>query len=96
MTDLSILKPWVAEDPQDFSELAVSCGRFIDTWLAAGGEPTDDAVVGFYGIWSQSLDVPQGGGEAKERADFYEWAYPQFIRYRDEVRTLIGQASNQP
>lgn len=96
MTDLSILKPYLAEDPQDFSELGVSCGKFIDTWLAAGGEPTDDAVVGFYSIWSQSLDVPGGEGKAAEEADFYASAYPQFIRYRDEVCSLLGRASNQP
>ena len=94
--NLSVLEQWLGEDPQNFSELGVSCGNFIDTWLEAGGEPTDDAVIGFYGIWSESLDVPQGVGDAQERADFYAWAYPQYILYREEVRTLIAQMPRQP
>ena len=92
MTDVSILGPLTAEDPRDYPELGASCGRFIDTWLAAGGEPTDDAVVGFYNIWSQSLDVPRGATEAKEQAAFYEWAYPHFSKSRDEVAASLMRA----
>jgi hypothetical protein len=90
MPDISILAPIADEDPRNFSELGASCGKFIDTWLEAGGEPTDDEVVGFYSLWSQSLDVPKGSGEAEEQASFYEWAYPFFVQHRNEVRRLLN------
>lgn len=86
MPTLNTLEPLVDEEPTDFAALEVSCGRFIDAWLADGGEPTDDEVVGFYSLWSQSLDA-RGGDEG----DFYDWAYPFFVRYRDEVRALLGR-----
>lgn len=47
MPSLAILQPYVSEEPSDFAALAVSCGKFIDAWLAKGGEPTDDEVIGF-------------------------------------------------
>jgi hypothetical protein len=95
MADVSILEPLTTDNPVNFSELEASCGRFIDTWLAAGGEPTDDAVVGFYGLWSQSLDVPRNANKAEEEAAFYDWAYPHFIRFRDEVASLLTRAPDE-
>lgn len=86
MPSLSTLKPLLDEEPRDFTALEVSCGKFIDAWLADGGEPTDDEVVGFYGLWSQSLDA-----RGRDESDFYQWAYPFFLRYRDEVRSLLEQ-----
>ena len=86
MVDISVLAPFVDEEPEGFSELVTSCGRFIDAWLAAGGEPTDDDVVGFYSLWSQSLDLDRVRDIPAVENDFYEWAYPSFIRFRDEVR----------
>ena len=96
MTDVLTFRPLIADDPRDFSELEASCGRFIDTWLAAGGEPTDDAVIGFYSIWSQSFDVPRGANEADEKATFYEWAYPSFIRLRDDVSSSMVRTPDDP
>jgi hypothetical protein len=95
MTDVSILSALIADDPRAYAELGASCGSFIDTWLAAGGEPTDDAVLGFYSIWSQSLDVPGGATDAKEQAAFYEWAYPHFIRSRDGVAASLMRAPGE-
>ena len=93
--NVSILGPLTADDPQNYPELELSCGRFIDAWLAAGGEPTDEAVVGFYGIWSQSLDVPRDANKAEEEAAFYDWAYPHFIRFRDEVASSLMRALDE-
>ena len=67
--------------------MEVSCGKFIDAWLADGGEPTDSEVVGFYSLWSQSLDA-----RGRDEGDYYQWAYPFFVRYRDEVRSLLERA----
>jgi len=83
--DVSVLAPFVDEDPQDFSELEDSCGKFIDAWLDAGGEPTDDAIIDVYGIWAQSLDA-----RGRDEADFFAWGQPLFIRFRDEVRDLLN------
>jgi len=88
MADISVLAPFVDEEPAGFSGLVTSCGHFIDAWLAAGGEPTDDHVVGFYSLWSQSLDLHRARDAQAEENDFYEWAYPSFIRLRDEVRDI--------
>lgn len=77
MTDISTLAPFANENPRDFSELVTSCGKFIDAWQDAGGEGTDDPVIGFYGLWAQSLDLKPRGDE-REEARFYAWAYPQF------------------
>lgn len=88
MANYSVLAIFADEDPSDFAGLVASCGKFIDAWLAAGGEPTDDAVVGFYSLWSQSLDLDGRKDAAKEEADFYLWAYPHFIRNRNEVQEL--------
>lgn len=88
MTDFSVLAPFVDDDPQGYAELLTSCGAVIDAWLDAGGEPTDDQVVGFYAIFSQSLDLTPAG-DAAEEAKFYSWAYPLFVRNRDEVRGLL-------
>ena len=84
---ISVLAPFVDEDPQGFSELEDSCGKFIDAWLDAGGEPTDDAIIGFYGIWAESLDA-----RGKDEADFFDSYYPFFIRSRDVVRELLKGA----
>jgi hypothetical protein len=86
MPTLSTLKPFIAEEPTDFAALEVSCGKFIDAWLAAGGEPTDDEVIGFYSLWSQSLDA-----RGKDEVGFFGWAYPSFVKYRDKVRNRIDQ-----
>ncbi|ATY32617.1 hypothetical protein [Sphingomonas psychrotolerans] len=87
MPTLTTLKPLVDEEPTNFTALEVSCGKFIDAWLADGGEPTDDEVVGFYSLWSQSLDA-----RGRDEDDFYDWAYPFFVRYRDEVRAYLDRA----
>lgn len=85
MPNISVLAPFVDEDPQDFSELEDSCGRFIDAWLHAGGEPTDEAIIGFYGIWAESLDA-----RGRDEADFFNWYHPCFIRSRDDVRVSLN------
>jgi hypothetical protein len=87
--DVSVLAPFVDDDPRGYAELLSSCGAFIDAWLDAGGGPTDDRVIGFYSIFSQSLDLARPGDPAEE-AEFYSWAYPGFVRDRDEVRGLLG------
>jgi hypothetical protein len=84
---LHTLQPFFDEEPTDFAALKVSCGKFIDAWLADGGEPTDDEVVGFYSLWSQSLD-----SHGRNGSDFYQWAYPFFVRYRDELRSRLARA----
>ena len=78
---LNTLKPLVSEEPTNFAALEILCGKIVDAWLADGGEPTDDEVVGFYSLWIQSLDA-----RGRDESDFYDWAYPFFVRYRDEVR----------
>ena len=83
MPSLAILQPHLGEDPRDFTELGASCGKLIDTWLAAGGEPTDDALIGFYSLWSQSLD------RGKDEEGFYRWAYPLFVKHLGALRTGI-------
>ena len=87
MPSLFNLKPFIAEEPSDFAALEVSSGKLVDAWLAAGGEPTDDEVIRFYGLWSQSLDA-----RGKDEAGFYSWAYPSYLKYRDEIRSRIDQA----
>jgi hypothetical protein len=84
MPHLSVLEPFIIEEPSDFAGLSASCSKFIDAWLDAGGEPTDDEIVSFYGLWSQSLD-----DRGKDETGFYQWAYPLFIEYRDEVRRQL-------
>jgi hypothetical protein len=84
---LSTFETLVGEETTDFAALQVSCGKFIDAWLADGGEPTDDEVVDFYGLWSQSLDA-----RCRDESDFYQWAYPIFVGRRDEVRILLERA----
>jgi hypothetical protein len=87
MPSLAILQPYVSEEPNDFAALAVACGKFIDAWLAEGGEPTDDEVIGFYSLWSQSLDA-----RGNDESAFYSWAYPLFVKSRDDLRSRIEQA----
>jgi hypothetical protein len=84
MIDIKVLAPFVDEDPRDFRELEASCGRFIDAWIEADGLGTDDAVVAFYSLWAQSLD-----SRGKDEADYFDWAYPQFIQARDVVRASL-------
>ncbi len=91
MTDRSTLAPFAHEDPRDFSELVASCDKFIDAWLDAGGEPTDEPIIGFYSLWAQSLDLSPPG-DKREEARFYDWAYPLFISDRNEVRELLRGA----
>ena len=82
-------------DPKDFSELTTLCGEYIDRWLAAGGEPTDETIAGFYSLWAQSLDLPKATGQALEveQAEYFGWAYPFFVRYRDEVRASLWNST---
>ena len=87
MASLHILAPLVDEEPTDFASFEVSCGKFIDAWLADGGEPTDDEVVGFYSLWSQSRDA-----RGRDEIEFYRWARPFFVRYRNELRDLLNPA----
>ena len=86
MPSPAILRPLIDDDPSDFSTLAVSCGNVIDAWLAEGGEPTDDEVVGFYSLWSQSLDA-----RGRDESGFYRWAYPLFLEECEEARVRIEQ-----
>jgi hypothetical protein len=81
MTTLNTLKLLMVEEPTSFAALEILCGKVIDAWLADGGEPTSDEVVGFYSLWSQALDA-----RGRDEGDFYGWAYPFIVRYRDEVR----------
>ena len=85
MPDISILSPFVDEDPSNFDELDLSCGRFIDTWLDAGGESDDEEISLLYSLWAQSLD-----DRGKDEAGFFDWAYPQFIQARDDVSKRLG------
>ncbi|MEO5773350.1 MAG: hypothetical protein ABIQ32_04435 [Sphingomicrobium sp.] len=87
MASLDTLEPLIDEEPTDFAELEVSCGKFIDAWLTGGGEPTDDEIAGFYSLWSQSLD-----SRGRDESDFYRWAYPFFVRYRDDVLSLLKRS----
>nr|WP_137676202.1 hypothetical protein [Parerythrobacter lutipelagi] len=96
MADYSVLAKFVDEDPSDFSGLVDCCGNFIDAWLAAGGEPSDEAIEGFYSIWSQSLDLEGREELAKQEADFYAWAFPYFIRDREEIREALKVQSKKP
>ncbi len=89
MPDISVLAPFANDDSRDFSELVASCGRFIDAWQDAGGDGADEPVIGFYGLWAQSLDLDPQIDRGTEEASFYEWALPFFIRSRDEVRALL-------
>lgn len=84
MPSLAILQPLLSENPRDFLALGASCGKFIDMWLAAGGEPTNDAVIGFYSLWSQSLD-----SRGKDEEGFYRWAHPLFLKHLGSLRTDI-------
>jgi hypothetical protein len=96
MTDISILAPFVDDDPDNYAELVSSCGKLIDAWLAAGGEPTDDPVIGFYGIWSQSLDVPlDARPRLEDETDFYRFFYETFIEKRDGLRELMGKTQDR-
>ncbi|MGD9714761.1 MAG: hypothetical protein AB7V46_22275 [Thermomicrobiales bacterium] len=88
MADISALASFADEDPRDFSELVTSCGKIIDAWLDAGGEPTDEPVVGFYSLWAQSLDLTQPA-DAGEEASYFAWAYPFFVRGRNELGELL-------
>jgi hypothetical protein len=87
MPSAAILQPFVDDRPTDFEALAASCGNVIDAWLAGGGEPTDAEVIGFYGLWSQSLDA-----RGKDEGGFYRWAYPLFLEHCDEARARIQQS----
>ncbi|MEO6358942.1 MAG: hypothetical protein ABIO43_00020, partial [Sphingomicrobium sp.] len=80
------LRPFINDDPSDFATLAGSCGNVIDAWLAEGGEPTDDEVIRFYSLWSQSLDA-----RGSDESGFFRWAYPLFLESRDEARARIEQ-----
>lgn len=80
----AVLRPFINDDPSDFAALAVSCGNVIDLWLAEGGEPTDDVVIGFYSLWSQSLDA-----RGRDESGFYLWAYPLFLKECEEARVRI-------
>jgi hypothetical protein len=84
MPSPDILRPFINDDPSDFATLAASCGNVIDVWLAEGGEPTDDEVISFYSLWSQSLDA-----RGNDESGFYRWAYPLFLERRDEARARI-------
>lgn len=87
MPSIKIFEPLLREAPSNFAELEVSCGKFIDLWLAEGGEPIDDEVIGFYSLWSQSLDA-----KGKDEDAFYLWAYPFFLDRLAELRTSIADA----
>ena len=88
------LASFVADEPTNFAELTTACRNIIDAWLAAGGEPTDDIVIGIYGIDSQVDEVGMCGRErAEDEADFYRVFYPAFIAERDAIRRLLAAQS---
>ena len=86
MPSPTILQPFLDDRPTNFETLATSCGNVIDAWLAEGGEPTDDEVIGFYGLWSQSLDA-----RGKDEVAFYRWAYPLLLEHFEEARARVQQ-----
>jgi hypothetical protein len=84
------LAPFLNEDPKNFSELVSVCRNIVGAWVDAGGESTDDLVIGFLSIESQADDVGCCGRDrAEDEADFYRVFYPAFISDRNEVRKLI-------
>lgn len=87
MPDISVLAGLTDEDPRDFAALELSCMRFIDAWLDAGGESGDAAIAGFYSLWAQGLD-----DRGTDEAGFFGWARPRFIQYREQVRELLQAA----
>ncbi len=95
MPDPTVLAPFLDDDPVDFPGLVISTQRFIDAWLEAGGEPTDDLIIGFYGIESQVYDVKGGQQRAPDELDFYRTFYQSFICCRDQVAREL-RASEQP
>ena len=91
MPSPAALAEFLDADPKDFAELTALLHRIMDAWLDAGGESTDELVIGFYGIESQIADVPiEGRDRQEDQADFYHFFYPAFIRDRDEIRKQIG------
>lgn len=58
----------IASEQLQPADLILSCRKILDLWIASGGESTDDAVIRFLGIESQS-DHVLGGSQVKVGRD---------------------------
>lgn len=58
----------IADDELQPAELILACRKILDLWIMGGGETTDDAVISFLGIESQS-DHVLGGSQVKVGRD---------------------------
>ncbi len=65
---VSALQQSLARDELQPTELILACRQILDLWIASGGESTDDAVIGFLSIESQSNHV-LGGNQVKVGRD---------------------------
>ena len=54
--------------------------------FAVAMRPRSCSLIGFYSLWSQSLDA-----RGRDESGFYRWAYPVFLEQRDEARDRIEQ-----
>ena len=97
MPSAATLAQFVTDNPTNFAELVSSCRKILSAWVSAGGESTDDLVIGFCSIESQADDVGRWDREREEdEADFYRVFYSTFITERDEVRRLIEGQPTAP
>lgn len=62
------LQQRVSRDELQAPELIIACRDILNLWLESGGETTDDAVIGFLAIESQS-DHVLGGSRVKAGRD---------------------------
>ena len=65
---VSKLQRRIAGEKLQPAELIFACRKILDLWIAGGGESTDDAVISFLGIESQS-DHVLGGSRVKVGRD---------------------------
>ncbi|WP_144097021.1 hypothetical protein [Croceicoccus sediminis] len=65
---VSKLQRRIANEELQPAALILACRKILDLWIVAGGESTDDAVISFLGIESQS-DHVLGGSQVKGGRD---------------------------
>ena len=65
---VSNLQRRIADEDLQPAELILDCRKILDLWILGGGESTDDAVISFLGIESQS-DHVLGGSQEKVGRD---------------------------